>query len=143
MVYRADQLAIAREFAQACDEMNLVLDHCGVPDISSGEIQNWRAGISALSELPHVSAKLSGVLAYCTDGEGTLDNIRPYVEHVIESFGVERLVWGSDWPVVNLNSDLPQWIDIFTQLVAGLSEDEKTAIGYLNAQRIYNVAVDR
>ncbi len=140
MVFRADQLPIARDFAAACDEMNLVLDHCGVPDIAGGEIDHWRKGISALAALPHVNCKISGILAYCSAENAGLETIEPYVGHIIESFGTDRLVWGSDWPVVNLTSNLPDWIDIFRQLITNFSPDEATAISSGNAQRIYGVA---
>ncbi len=139
MVFRADQLAIAAELARACDNMALVLDHCGVPDIAGGEFDNWSAGISHLAALPHVCCKISGVLAYCAPGHADIEAVRPYVEHVIESFGTDRLVWGSDWPVVNLRSSLPEWIGIFGQLIGGMSADEKAAICQQNAERIYKV----
>lgn len=141
MVYRADQLAIARELATACDGMSLVLDHCGVPDIAGGEMDGWKKAVTDLAALPHVNAKLSGVLAYCTPGTASLETIRPYVDHVIDSFGPDRLVWGSDWPVVNLTSALPDWIVIFRQLIAGFSPDEQAAICNGNAQRIYGVTI--
>ena len=141
MVFRADQLPIAAELAQACDDMTLVLDHCGVPDIAGGEIDKWRADISALAALPHVSCKISGVLAYCAPGNATMDAIRPYVEHVMACFGTGRLVWGSDWPVVNLRSGLPVWIDMFRELTNGLSIDELDAVCHGNAERIYRVSL--
>lgn len=139
MVYRADQLGIARDFAAACDGMRLVLDHCGVPDIAGGEMAGWKQAIVDLAGLGHVNAKLSGVLAYCAPGTASLETIRPYIDHVIDSFGPDRLVWGSDWPVVNLTSALPDWIVIFRELIAGLSSDEQAAICNGNAQRIYGV----
>lgn len=141
MVYRADQLGLAGELARACENTRLVLDHCGVPDIASGEMAHWKTGIRELSQLPHVSAKISGVLAYCAPGEATLETIRPWVEHVVDCFGVDRLVWGSDWPVVNLRSTLPDWIDIFRSLIAGLEPAEQAAICHGNAERIYGVKV--
>lgn len=141
MVYRADQLGIAREFAAACDGTTLVLDHCGVPDIAGGEMDSWKRSIAGLAELPHVNAKLSGVLAYCAPGTASLETIRPYVDHVIDSFGPDRLVWGSDWPVVNLTSALPDWITIFRELISGLGSGEQTAICNGNARRIYGVTI--
>ncbi len=141
MVFRADQLTIAAELARACDSMPLVLDHCGVPDIAGGEFDNWRTGISALSALGHVSCKISGVLAYCAPGRANAEAVRPYVEHVIASFGADRLVWGSDWPVVDLKSGLPEWIAIFRQLIDGLPDGEKAAICHRNAERIYGVTL--
>ncbi len=139
MVYRADQLEIAAELAKFCDDMTLVLDHCGVPDITGGEFELWSHGITSVADLPNVCCKISGVLAYCSPGNATIDAIRSYVDHVLESFGTERLVWGSDWPVVALRSELTEWIDIFRQLIAGLSEDEANAICNGNARRIYDV----
>ena len=139
MVFRVDQLDIAFELAKSCDDMTLVLDHCGVPDIASEEITDWKAAISKIANLPHVTGKLSGVLAYCAEGSANLEAVKPYVDHMIESFGPARLIWGSDWPVVNLKSDLPNWVDIFRNLIAELSVDEQTAISNGNAQRLYGV----
>ncbi|MGI9523355.1 MAG: amidohydrolase family protein, partial [Hyphomicrobiaceae bacterium] len=113
MVFRADQLPIAAELAQECDNTKFVLDHCGVPDVAEGDFASWRAGLSDVASLPHVSCKISGILAYCAPGAATIDEIRPYVDHAFEAFGPERLLWGSDWPVVNLRSSLPEWISIF------------------------------
>ena len=139
IVFRADQLDIAYDLGASCDEMTLILNHCGVPDIAGGEIVNWKAAISRIASLPHVMGKLSGILAYCAEGSVNLEAVRPYVDHMIESFSPSRLVWGSDWPVVNLKSTLPEWIDIFRNLIEDLSADEKAAISSGNAQRIYDV----
>ncbi|MDD9908783.1 MAG: amidohydrolase family protein [Ahrensia sp.] len=141
MVFRADQLGIAYELAMACDNTRLILDHCGVPDIASdmarGEFRQWRDAISKLASLPHVNGKLSGILAYCPQGHANAETIRPYVQHMIDSFTPNRLVWGSDWPVVNLRSSLPDWIDIFRDLIGELSPAEQRAICSGNVQRIY------
>ena len=117
----------------------LILDHCGVPDIAGGAIDPWREHIRNLAKLPNVACKISGVLAYCKPGEATLEAIKPYVDHCIESFGADRLVWGSDWPVVVINSTLPDWIRIARQLVARLSPTEQRKILHDNAVRVYGV----
>ena len=142
LVYRADQLDVAYECVAACDGIRFVLDHCGVPDIAGGEIEQWKAKVARLATLPHLNAKLSGVLAYCAPGQSNREAIKPYVDHVIECFGSDRLVWGSDWPVVNRGSDLPSWIDIFRSLISDLSPGEKEAVCNGNAQRIYGVAIN-
>ncbi len=142
MVFRADQLAIAHDLATSCDEMVLVLDHCGVPDIANGDFEDWKQAVSRIARLSHVNGKLSGVLAYCEEGSANLQTIKPYIDHMIESFGPQRLVWGSDWPVVNLKSDLATWIDIFRELIAALSIDEQVAISSGNAKSIYSLASD-
>lgn len=141
MCFRADQLSIAAELSKACDDMTLVLDHCGVPNIAGGEFDSWKAGITAIAALPHVNCKVSGILAYCAEGNATREAIEPYVAHVIDSFGFDRLLFGSDWPVVNLRSDLPNWLTLFRQLIGDVSEVETNAICHLNAQRIYGVSL--
>lgn len=135
----ARQLPIAAELARACDSQRLVLNHCGVPDIAGGAFETWAAGIDMLAGLPHVSVKLSGISAYCAPGTSTAETLRPWVDHVLDRFGASRLVWGGDWPVVNLGSGLPEWIAITNRLLAGLSPQERAAIGSENARSIYGV----
>ena len=139
MVFLARQLPVALELARACPEMTLVLDHCGVPDIAGGAMDPWRADMAALAALPHVHCKLSGILAYCAPGTASLEVVRPWVEHVIEVFGPGRVLWGSDWPVVNVGGGLPLWLDITDGLLAGLSADEQAAIRAGTARRVYGV----
>ena len=72
--------------------------------------------------MPNVVAKLSGVFANVAPGTATLDTVRPYVEEVIAAFGPDRCLWGSDWPVVNVQGgDLPSWIAAFRAILAGFS----------------------
>lgn len=139
MCFLARQLGLARDLAQACDDQVLVLDHCGVPDISRGAFAPWAAGITALAALPHVMCKLSGITAYCAPGTVTVALLRPWVDHVLASFGPDRVLWGSDWPVVNLGSGLPGWIDISRALLAGLSEAEQFAVAQGTARRVYRL----
>ena len=81
--------------------------------------------------MPNVVAKLSGVYANVAPGTATLETVRPYVEHVIETFGPDRCLWGSDWPVVNVQGgDLPNWIAAFRAILAGFSEAEQAAMAH-------------
>lgn len=139
MCFLARQLPIALSLAQACDEQTLVLDHCGVPDIAAGAFDLWADGISAIARLPHVNCKLSGIVAYCTPGTATVQTLRPWVDHVIESFGPDRMLWGSDWPVVNLGTGLPAWIDLTCDLLRHLAPDDQARIAQYTARRVYRV----
>ena len=117
-----------------------MLDHCGVPDIEGGAFGTWREGVTALAAMPNVVAKLSGVFAYCAPGTASLATVRPWVEAVIEAFGPERCLWGSDWPVVTVaGGDLPGWIAAFRAILAGYSEDEQAAMAHGTAERVYGV----
>ena len=137
--YLPTQLKIAVDFAKACDDMHLVLNHCGVPSIAAGEIDQWGKDIKELSQLPNVICKLSGLMAYCAPGTSSLETIKPYVDHVLNCFGADRIVWGSDWPVVNLGKGIQEWIKVTREILSNLSESEAKSIGYLNAQNIYKV----
>ena len=139
MCFLARQLPIALDLARTCDDQTLVLDHCGVPDIAAGAFDDWAKGITALAALPHVHAKISGISAYCTPGTASTATLAPWVDHVIASFGADRCVWGSDWPVVNLGAGLPDWLQITRELLRGLTESEQSAITNATARRIYRL----
>ncbi|MEJ0004692.1 MAG: amidohydrolase family protein [Pararobbsia sp.] len=124
--------------ARRCPDLTIVLDHCGVPDIRGGMLDPWRAAIRAIAALPNVHCKVSGIVAYAGDGWQVAD-LRPYVEHVVECFGWDRLVWGSDWPVCRLGGDLPAWLDATQALLEGCSADEQAALLHDNAQRVYRL----
>jgi predicted TIM-barrel fold metal-dependent hydrolase len=141
MCFLARQLPIACELAMACDNTRLILDHCGVPDIAGGGLAPWRDLIRRLAAFPNVICKLSGVLAYCAPGQATYEAILPYVDHVLECFGPVRMVWGSDWPVVNMANGLPDWIAVTRRILAQLSETEAELIAHRNAPAIYGAGV--
>lgn len=135
----ARQLPIARALAQACPDQPLVLDHCGVPDIAGLAFADWARGMTDLAALPHVSVKLSGITAYCAPGTATLATLQPWVDHVLHAFGPARMLWGSDWPVVNLGTGLPDWIALTRDLLQGLSAAEQDQIGQHTARRVYRL----
>ena len=133
------QLPVALELAQACDNTSLVLNHCGVPNIAGDELDPWRENIEALAQMPNVICKVSGLLAYCAPGTSSFEKIQPYVDHVLNCFGPNKIVWGSDWPVVNLGKGLPEWIAVTRKILDKLSTDEANAIANETAQTVYKV----
>lgn len=137
--FLARQLPLAYELATACANTQLILNHCGVPDIENQQLDPWREDMRKLASLPNVVCKLSGIMAYCAPGTATLTTIKPYVEHVLEVFGPARMLWGSDWPVVNLGCGLPEWLAVSTQILQELSATEADQIASGNAQEIYGV----
>ncbi len=143
MCFRADQLAIAAELANTCPDTQLILDHCGVPDIAGGCLDSWKKGITAVAAHSNTAAKISGVMAYCAPGTASLETLRPYLDHTVECFGPDRLVWGSDWPVVNLGGGLPDWIAITREYLAHWPDGEVEKLARGNAARIYRVTPPR
>lgn len=132
----ARQLPIGAELVARCPDVQFVLDHCGVPDVAGKALDPWRDNIRALSKLPNVAAKISGVVAYAGPHWTTAD-LRPFVEHVVECFGWDRVVWGSDYPVLTLTADLGRWVAATKEIVAGAGPDEQAKLFHRNAERIY------
>ncbi len=135
------QLPVACELAKACENTKLILNHCGVPDIAGDGLDPWRQDIKALAQIPNVICKLSGLMAYCAPGTSSLETIEPYVDHALNCFGPNRMVWGSDWPVVNLAKGLPEWIAVTRKILGKLSADEASSIAYGTAQTVYKVKI--
>jgi predicted TIM-barrel fold metal-dependent hydrolase len=132
------QLPLACELVDACPDTVFVLDHCGVPDIAGDGFNDWERSITTLSERPNVNVKISGISAYAKP-DWTIDTLRPYFEHIIECFGWNRVVWGSDSPVCTLNSSLDQWMATTQALIEGTSNSERAAFASENAKRIWSL----
>ncbi|WBU52817.1 amidohydrolase [Paracoccus sp. SCSIO 75233] len=135
----ARQLPLATELVAAAPDTQFVLDHCGVPDIAGGAFDSWAADITRLSQHENVSAKISGIPAYASAGWAA-DDLRRWTDHIVESFGFDRLVWGSDWFVCTLGGGLTKWVSAARELFADASEDEQRALFSANAARIWKIA---
>lgn len=132
------QLANGAALIDSCPDTRFILDHCGVPDIASGDLTFWREQLREISRRPNVACKISGIIAY-SSGEITADTLRPVVEHAIDCFGWDRLVWGSDWPVCNLTRDLGTWTRLLDEILSGSSEDELACLYHRNGRNIYQL----
>ncbi|AHK45722.1 amidohydrolase 2 [Ensifer adhaerens OV14] len=133
------QIPKAIALADLVPDLQFVLDHCGVPDIRSGADHPWRDHISEIAKRPNVVAKISGVVAYA-DESWNVETLRPYVEHTIGTFGWDRVVWGSDWPVCTLGANLSTWVATTHALLEHCSPGERTKLLSANARRIWNLA---
>jgi predicted TIM-barrel fold metal-dependent hydrolase len=135
----ARQLPVALNLASRCPAVAFVLDHCGVPDVKGQALDPWRAHISELSRLPNVSCKISGLVAYANPANWQNEDLRPYVDHVIESFGWDRVMFGSDWPVCNLTASYQRWVATLLALTQAGGEANQRKLFHDNAIRIYRL----
>jgi L-fuconolactonase len=119
--------------ADSHPNLSIVLDHCGKPAITAATLDPWRDDVARLAERPNVVCKLSGLVTEA-GANWQPDDLRPYVDHVLKCFGAERLLWGSDWPVVNLAGDYDAWRDAADMLVPSAARD---AIFGATAERVY------
>jgi predicted TIM-barrel fold metal-dependent hydrolase len=134
----ARQLPLAIELVDAAPDTVFVIDHCGVPDIVGGDFAAWSSHISDLARRPNTNGKISGIVAY-GGPDWTLEDLRPYVSHMIAAFGPDRLVWGSDSPVCTLHASLPEWVAATRSLLDDCSAQDREAILDRNALRIYGL----
>jgi L-fuconolactonase len=136
---RHHQLAAAVELARRCPEVRFVLDHIGKPAIRDGLLDPWRNHIKELSDLPNVHCKLSGLITEADHANWTRAQLRPYLDHVIESFGFDRLMYASDWPVSEQTHRYPTWVTILDELTTGCSKAERSQLFRDNAIAFYRL----
>jgi len=139
---RSAQLPALLGFAQRHPELRIVIDHGGKPPIAQGGTWPWQAHIAALAALSHVHCKLSGLL---TEADPHADKaaLAPWVDHLFSAFGHDRLLWGSDWPVLNLAADYDAWFAMATALCEAQPGVDATALAAVfggNACRFYHLA---
>jgi L-fuconolactonase len=120
-------LPILREFVARHPGLDIVIDHGAKPAIADGGFDDWARAIRALAAETRLTCKLSGLATEAGPG-WSIETLKPYVEVLIEAFGADRLMWGSDWPVLNLAGDYAGWASAAEALTAGLSDDERAAI---------------
>ncbi len=134
------QLPEALELVQACPDVQFILDHIGKPDIKAQQFEPWYTEIRALAQHTNVVCKLSGMVTEADPQHWTLADLQPYTDHVLEVFGVDRVLYGGDWPVSLLGvRHWGQWIDTLDDLTSGLSVEEKQKLFHDNAIRVYRL----
>jgi L-fuconolactonase len=135
-----DQLPDVITLVQQCPDVSFVLDHVGKPDIKGGELKSWRRLINRLAECNNVHCKISGMVTEADLDNWTPDDLRPYVEAVVDAFGVSRLMFGGDYPVLELaNTDYARWVQTATVLLNDLSDRERQQVFYDNALKFYRL----
>ncbi len=130
-----DQLGYALPFARCCNDQKLVIDHIAKPAIGRGERMQWEKEIRAFTSLDHVYCKLSGIVTECDWKSWNRAQIAPYLETVLETFGADRLLFGSDWPVCLLAAGYGQVAELAASF---LSEAEQQKVFRQNIQEFYN-----
>jgi L-fuconolactonase len=138
------------QMAERHTNLSIVIDHCAKPEIARGvdtAWQPWAVGMAALAALPNVSCKLSGLLTEAGEvemGQAPNPNIcKPWAEYVLQVFGTERIMWGSDWPVLELAGDKENgyqtWFEYCQSITRHLSTSQQDNISQNNAKLIYQL----
>lgn len=129
-----------RDVAKAHPQVQVILGHAGFPiQRDDAYFKQWQSEISALAEVEHVAAKISGF--GMADNHWTIDSIRPWTLHMIEAFGPDRIMFGTNWPVDILYATYLEQTDAYRVILAdaGFSRDEQERMLYRNAERFYRI----
>ncbi|MEO6017635.1 MAG: amidohydrolase family protein [Polaromonas sp.] len=118
--------------------LRIVIDHAAKPDIAAGQWQPWADALARIAGETTAVCKLSGLLTEAGPNPPA-GAVTPWAEHVLACFGESRVLWGSDWPVLELAGSYAQWHAESAQLLAHLSADERTAVWGGNARRVYRL----
>jgi L-fuconolactonase len=133
------QLANTTELIRRCPETRFVLDHIAKPSIKTHLREPWWQEIATLAALPNVVCKVSEVANQADMQHWTVDDLRPYVERVIEVFGEDRIMYGAGYPIVLLACSYQRWHAAIEDITAGLSESQKHKFWADNARRVYQL----
>jgi L-fuconolactonase len=133
---RPQHLSRVQKICERNPKLTVIVDHIAKPLIRERKLDPWRADIAAIAKSPNTFCKLSGIATEAAP-EWSVTDIRPYVDHVLEVFGPQRLLWGSDWPVVELAGGYSRWWDATTMLLAPLDTAARDAILGGIAARVY------
>lgn len=137
-------LSALQVFHDRYPDLPIVIDHAAKPHLASGTDAGWVAAMARLAKSPRVWCKLSGLLTEMTPAQretpdSTLAVLRPIVANLLTWFGPDRLIWGSDWPVLTLAVPHGDWLALTDRLLDGLSHSERAAIHGDNARRFYGL----
>ena len=133
-------LPFVLEALESIPHLRAVIDHISKPEIRAGTLEPWKQCMAQLAGHPNLHCKLSGMVTEADHASWTADDLRPYVGHVVECFGFDRLMFGSDWPVCLLAASYDQVIEaVKTILSPALDEAAERKLFGENAARFYRV----
>jgi len=136
---RSDELADAAKLVDACPDTRFVLDHCGNASVVADDLSGWRKDIAAVAERKNVIGKISGIIASGAGGKWTQENLAPIINHTLNVFGPDRVVFGGDWPVCTLAASYRQWVEALKAIVAPRSLTDRRKLFHDNAARFYRL----
>jgi len=136
---RNNQLDEALSLIRQCPGVRFVLDHIGNPDIKEGRREPWQQQLAAIAAEPNVVCKVSGVATRADQAHWQPAELRPYIEYVLDTFGPERVLFGSDWPVVTLAAQYEQWVEVLLAVASARPEAEQAKLFGGNTQQVYRL----
>ena len=135
------QLPSVVELVRRCPDTIFVLDHLGKPDVKQHLLDPWQGNLRALAALPNVACKISGMVTEADHERWQPADLEPFINVVLEAFGEERVMFGSDWPVALLASPYRRWYETLQALTAHLPLESRERLWAANARRFYRISI--
>jgi L-fuconolactonase len=132
-------LAAALELVQQFPEQKFVIDHVAKPYIKDEKIDEWKTGMQQLAQQSNVYCKISGMVTEADWKNWTADDLRPYIDVVVESFGIDRIMYGSDWPVCLVASSYKRWLQTVKDYFSSYSTEDQEKVFSSNAIKFYKL----
>ena len=137
-------LDAALQLVEQFPQQRFVIDHVAKPYIKDGKIDDpiaigWKAGMEKLAQHPYVYCKISGMVTEADWHNWTAEQLKPYLDVVVESFGIDRIMFGSDWPVCLVASSYSKWLQTIQNYFESFSKEDQEKVFSGNATRFYNL----
>jgi L-fuconolactonase len=136
---RPAELGDAAALIDACPDTSFILDHCGNASVRAKDQATWKADIGRIANRKNLVCKVSGIVASAAPGPWTADDLAPIVNHVMDEFGPDRVVFGGDWPVCTLAATYRQWVEALQAIVGSRPRAEQKKLFHDNAMRVYRL----
>ncbi|MET3026977.1 amidohydrolase family protein [Flavobacterium sp. UW10123] len=133
------QLSAAIRLVKDFPEQRFVIDHIAKPDIKSGSIDSWKKGIEEIAKYDNVWCKISGMVTEADWKNWKPEDLKPYLDVIFENFSADKLMYGSDWPVLNVASDYHEAVKTLKDYISKFSIEDQNKIWFENAKEFYKL----
>ena len=137
---RDDQLPAVARLVEQCPEVSFVLDHLGNPRIQEGAFKPWDQNVRRLAALPNIWCKVSGAATRADWKSWKPEQLKPYIDHALLTFGFNRVMFGSDWPVCTLACSFRRWLEALGDITSDCTRDERERLFSRNARKFYGIS---
>jgi predicted TIM-barrel fold metal-dependent hydrolase len=137
---RPGELADAAKLVDECPGTRFILDHCGNGPVQTKDRTQWKNDMELLGKKKNIVSKVSGIVASAEKGKWTPADLAPVVNHTIDCFGWDRVMFGGDWPVCTLAATYKQWVEALKEIIKDRKEEERKKLFHDNAAKFYGLS---
>jgi predicted TIM-barrel fold metal-dependent hydrolase len=136
---RSSELGDAVKLIEACPHTRFILDHCGNASVQARDLNQWRRDMARVARCRNVVGKVSGIVASARPGKWTADDLAPIINHTLDVFGPDRVMFGGDWPVCTLAASYRQWVEALKHVVRNRPIADRRKLFHDNAVKFYGL----